>query len=158
MGTNKTIKMSCDDIRVEKRAITSLSVKDSDARSVVEICVSMFVIPKEDLEPFEYEKKVGAISRFCDRSLREYVRNNSKLFDGKCIVDVNFSAANLKKGYNKSVQIVVFARQKRKMSFVGFRNELKKSIKPVVSSITSRMVGDGFRCYKKKQANNTKLR
>ena len=91
------------------------------------------------------------------RLLRCYVSDNSDLFDKRSILDINFTSANLKKGYNKSVQMSLFVRQKYPKSLSKIKNSIKETIKPVINTITSKILEEGFKCYKKKQVSNNKL-
>ena len=153
---NKKKDYTCEDLRVDRGAIASISMPNEENPSIMEISVSLFAIPKEQCDMDIYEEKVNRIVSYSNKLLRGYVRANSGVFDNKCIVDINFTTANLKKGYNKSVQMSMFVRKMVGVNGKRLILMMKDGIRPVVNSITSKIVEEGFSCHKRRQAINAK--
>lgn len=152
----KNLLKTSEDLRVDRRVVTRISMLNINNPGIVEINTSFFAVPNEDRETEEYEWKVGRIVSYMKRELRKYVSNNSGMFDSKHIIDINFTSANLRKGYNKSVQVSLFVRQNPVKKFTKIKNEIKETIKPVIKSIADRITEEDFKCYKKKQKTNSK--
>lgn len=146
--------ISKQDLRIDRRAIATLSTPNDDNPNVIEIGVSLFAIPKEDCVEEEYNDRVKRILSYSNRMLRSYVSDNSDVFDKRCIVDLNFTTAKLRKGYNKSVHMSMFVRKKGLIGENRLYMRMKEGLKPVVNAITLKITEEGFVCHKRKQAIN----
>lgn len=153
----KNVTLTSDDIRVDRKAITKVIMTNINNPAIIEINLSMYVIPNNQREMEEYQEQIDRIAKASQRLLRCYVSDNSDLFDKRSILDINFTSANLKKGYNKSVQMSLFVRQKYPKNLSKIKNSIKETIKPVINTITSKILEEDFKCYKKKQVSNNKL-
>lgn len=153
----KNVTLASDDIRVDRKAITKVIMTNINNPAVIEINLSMYVIPNNQREMEEYQEQIDRIAKESKRLLSCYVSDNTDLFDKRSILDINFTSANLKKGYNKSVQMSLFVRQKYPKSLSKIKNSIKETIKPVINTITSKILEEDFKCYKKKQVSNNKL-
>lgn len=152
----KNVTKASEDLRVDRKSITKISIVNINNPSVIEINTSLFAVPNEQREICEYEEQINRITSHASKALRAYVREHQDLFEKKCILDINFTSANLRKGYNKSVQLSLFVRQKNIKTFTKIRNDIKETIKPVINSITNKITAEDFKCYKKKQVINAK--
>lgn len=142
------------DIRVDRKVITKVAVVNPNNSNVIEITMSMFVIPNSQRDMSEYEEQIERITSYAERRLRQYVREENKLFDNKCILETTFSSANLRKGYNKSVQFSVFVKHKPVKRFTKLRRDIKETIQPFVKSIREKVEEEDFKCYKRRQKIN----
>ena len=152
------MQLISDDLSVDRKAVMKVSMNDVENPTVLTLCLSLFVIPENQLEKDEYESQVGRLSRYIKNEMRKYVLSNQGLFDKRMIVDVNFTSANLKKGYNKSVQVSVYVKVRNELKFQRIVKRVKETVKPSVNAITDRVRRDGSKCFKKKQSYNNKVR
>ena len=141
-------------ITVDERVLTSVSANDKSEASVARIDVSMFVVPKSQRETAEYERQVGKLTRTFRRMMKTYVESNGKIFNDRSIIDLNFTPANLRKGYNKSVQITLYASLRKKTCFRELRDSIKRTVKPLVKSVVQEIEGEDFECHRERQKIN----
>jgi hypothetical protein len=151
-------RTNIEDLKLDRRAITKVVLPSQSNQSVIEFNVSMYVIPNQDCDIEYYEAQIHNIKKYATRRLREYVYSCHDVFDGKYIIDTNFTSANLKKGYNKSVQISLILKKVCDWKFLKLKRFIKKTIKPFVNDITNRIVEEDFKCHKRKQSINKDLK
>jgi len=144
------------DLRIDRRAIATVSIPNEDNPSVMEIGVSLFVIPRKQFDMDVYQEQVDRITTYSSKLLKGYVRDNKDVFDDRFILDINFSTANLKKGYNKSVQMSMFVKKKCMRRTERMVSLIKDGMRPIVNAITKRMSEEGFSCHKRRLAINKK--
>ena len=155
MWTNKkNTTLTSDDIRVDRKAVTKVIMTNINNPQVIEINLSLFAIPTQDKTKDEYNEQIDRIVKASHNILKGYVTNNHELFGNRSILDINFTSANLRKGYNKSVQMSLFVKLKEKNKFTKIRSEIKETIKDSVNQITSMIMEEGFKCHKRKQCVN----
>ena len=150
----ENIKQKTEDLNVNRGVITRIITPNENNPFVIEINLSMYVVPNNDFEKEEYEEQVTRITRFSKKTLKSYVSSNRDLFDGNSILDINFTSANLRKGYNKSVQMSLFVKHRGIENKRTLRNEVKNTIKNTVNSITRNIREEGFSCYKRRKSSN----
>ena len=146
-----------EDLCINRGAVVKINKPSSTLNDILEIKVSLCVVPNEQYEPFEYDEQVKRIRRYSERSLRRYIIDNG-IFCNNSIVDVNFTSANLRVGYYKNVQMSVFAKQKNNLNYDRLVKRVKETIKPVIKSITDRFNNEGYVCHKKKKEFNKKTK
>ena len=125
--------------------------------NVVEINLSMFVIPNNERSKEEYSKQISRITRLTQRVLRGYIFNHQDIFDKKIILDINFTNANLRKGYNKSVQISMFVKQHKPETLSKLKKKIKETINEPVKTIIEKINEEDFECFKRKKTVNATL-
>ena len=150
----KNTTLTSEDIRVDRKVVTRVIMTNTENPCVIEINLSMFAIPNQQRSKDEYEEQINRIVKESQKILKKYVLDNHELFDGRSILDINFTSANLKKGYNKSVQMSLFVRQNQLRKFTKIKNNIKETIKDYVNQITSKIKEEDFKCFKKKQTVN----
>lgn len=146
-----------DDISVDRKAVVKVIGTEKKGSYVAEVRVSMFVIPNRQRDMGEYCEQIGRIVSRSKRLLRDYISSNQDLFYDMSIMDINFTSANLRKGYNKSVQMSLFARMRNPDRFTRVRKNIKDTIKDTVNMITSKIAEEDFRCFKRKQSINKRI-
>ena len=152
----KKFKNIKDDLHINRGVIVVVTRPNIEIEDIYKIDISSYVVPKEECESEEYEEQVKNIKRYINRTLKRYVMGNSNIFCDNSIVDVNFTSANLRKGYNKSVQVSMFVKSKNKFEYSRFRDRIKNTIKPTIKMITDRFILEGYQCHKRKQKINKK--
>lgn len=143
-----------EDLHVDRNCVVN-AVEENSA-GVVEIKIQTYVVPTEQLEPEEYNSQVSRIITRMKRILNEYVINNLDDFLPNKIIDINFTSANLRKGYNKNVTVSLFVRKKRESRIGKTRKMVKEGIRQYVSSMIGMIKSEGFKCYKRKQVVNSR--
>lgn len=147
-----------NDIRVNRKVVTRITQVNPNNPYVVEINVSMCIIPKQEREKEEYEKQIARIKRFCQKTLKGYITTHGEIFDGrKVIFDTNLSSVNLRKGYNKSVQMSLFVKQNKPDKLSKLSKRVKNTIGVSVQSIVDKIKTEDFKCFKRKQVVNKTL-
>lgn len=151
---NKNTRIVSEDISVDRKAVTKVIMTNIYNPNIIEINLSMFAIPIHQRTNEEYDEQIKSVIKTSKKVLQKYVLDNQELFDKKCILDINFTSANLKKGYNKSVQMSLFVRQRKSNKFTKIKKEIKGTIKDSVNLITSKIKEEDFKCFKTKQIIN----
>lgn len=146
-----------NDLCVNRGAIVKINQPKSQDSNVLEITMSLCVVPREQYEQCEYEAQVKKITTYISKSLRGYVIDNN-MFHNKSIVDVNFTSANLRAGYHKNVQVSMFVMLKNKLKHDRLVKRVKETIKPTIKSITDRFSVEGYICHKRKKQINKSIK
>jgi hypothetical protein len=154
---NKSIT-PLNDIRVNRKVVTRITQVNPNNPYVVEINVSMCIIPKQEREKEEYKNQIARINRFCQKTLKEYITTHGEIFDTrKVIFDTNLSSVNLRKGYNKSVQMSLFVKQNKPDKLSKLSKRVKNTIGVSIQSIVDKIKTEDFKCFKRKQVVNKTL-
>lgn len=156
MPKNK-VKNNKNDLCINKCAIVKVTRPSIEIDDVFRVDVSLYVIPKNQYEPDEYEEQVNRMIKHINYVMKMYVLNNTNIFQANSIIDVNFTSANLRRGYNKSVQASMFVKSKNKFDYLRFRDRIRMTIKPTIRMITDKFKEEGFMCHKRKQQVNKKI-
>ena len=146
----KKVSLTSEDISVNRGVVTKISVVNVDKPDVVHINLSFFAIPKKQMRPVEYEKSVEVIKEHTRQSFLSYICKNRDLFNRRHIMELNFSTANLRKGYNKSVKFSLYLKQNAALGFKELQRKVKGTIKGTVADITDNIRKNGFICSKQR--------
>lgn len=146
-----------ENLEVDNNVITSVSFINDKSLSVIEISNSLYVAPNQQRSMEEYEERIERIVSHIRKGFKEYVRENKTMFEDKHIIDINFTSANLRKGYNKAVQVSLFVRKKDGYTEEKLRKDIRLTIKPFVNSMSKKICEEDFKCYKTKQVINKRV-
>lgn len=139
-----------NDLKINKCAVVKVTLPNILRDNVYKIDLSFYAIPKIQCSVEEYESKRDFLYRRISRNLKKYVSENDSIFNKDSIISINFTTANLRKGYNKSVQVSLFVMSKNKFSYENFRKRIRNTIKKPIKSITDSFREEGFICNKTK--------
>ena len=143
-----------EDLHVDRNCVVN-AIEENSA-GVVEIKIQAYVVPTQQLEPEEYNSQVSRIITRMKRILSEYVMNNLNDFLPNKIIDINFTSANLRKGYNKNVTVSLFVRKRYDLKIGKTRKMVKDGIRQYVSNMIGMIKSEVFKCYKRKQVVNSR--
>lgn len=146
-----------EDLSINRCAVVKVIDSGSNDNNVFKINISFYVTPKIQCKVEEYEMKTDKLKKYISRSLKKYVYSNKGLLNHNSIIDINFTSANLKKGYNKSVQVSLFVKPNMKFSYKRFKDKIRSTIKPTIKLITDEFRLEDFTCNKVKKKKNKEL-
>lgn len=149
-------KNNKSDLSINRGAIITVTIPRTEVDDVFKVDITLCVVPKKDFESEEYEQQRKRITSSINHFLKRYVVEHDGFLMSSSIVDINFSSANLRKGYNKLVQVSMYVRSRNCFRYSSFRERIKDTIKPTIRLITDKFREEGYKCYKKKQKVNNK--
>ena len=159
LKSNKGIKNdSKSDLCVNRGIVVLMTLPKNEIDDVFRIDMSLCAIPKADCEVDEYDAQRNRIVSYINRICKRYVNEHDNLFEKNSIVDVNFTSANLRKGYNKLIQVTMYVKSRNKFRYETFRERVRDTIKPTIRLMSDKFRSEGYKCYKKKQTVNNRLK
>lgn len=140
-----------NDLHIGRGMVVRFKTNDVNNPKVVVIMITCYVTPTVDKPMEEYESSISRIRRCFSQSCRNYVLKNSELILDKRICDMVFTSGNLKKGYNKSVTMSLFVRQKGDIKWAKLKKGLRNGLSDVVNEMTEAIKKEDFTCKKEKK-------
>ena len=151
----KNLMYSSDDLKVSKSFTTKVKTVNVDNPKVLELVISFVATPNETLEIAEYEGNIKKVNYAFSKLSRSITNDLKDVVIDRYITDFNFSAANLKKDYQKQVTMSLFLRQKAGLGIKKISTRIKKSCKSHIKLIEEVVKNQNFRCMKTKTKYNS---
>lgn len=151
----KNLMYSSDDLKVSKSFTTKVKTVNVDNPKVVELVISFVATPNETLEISEYEGNIKKVNYAFSKLSRSIANDLKDVVIDRYITDFNFSAANLKKDYQKQVTMSLFLRQKGGLGIKKISTRVKKACKAHIKLIEETVKNQDFRCMKTKTKYNS---
>lgn len=149
-------KNNKEDLHINRYSVFRVTKPNINLDDVFRFDISLYAIPTRQLDMDEYDEQVKTIKKYINHTLKKYVINNNNIFFTNSIIDISFTSANLRKGYNKSVQASMFVKTRDIYSNKDFIGRIKETIKPTIKMITDKFACEGYKCHKTKQKTNKK--
>lgn len=143
-----------DDLKFSRRFNVKVKTLNVYQPNVVEIVLSFIAIPKDDLTQNVYNSSIERIKKTYFNECTKYIKNNRDVFRKECIMDFNFSSANLKKGYNKIVSMSLVLRQNGTLSFRKIKSYIRKTFRASAKCVVDMCREESFKCCKAKLKPN----
>jgi hypothetical protein len=140
-----------DDLKLNRGMNIKLKTINIEEPSVIEIDMAFFAKPLYELEVDEYNQAIGRIKHSFNKICGQFVKTNKDILSGKYINDFKFTSANLKKGYNKYVVLLLYVKQRDTMAFNKIKKMLKPNLKEMSGQLIESIKKEGFSCHKNKE-------
>lgn len=154
----KNLSLTTEDLKINRGLNVKLKTLNKDVPSIIEIKINLYAIPNKTYEIEDYDLSISKIRKKYNKICREYVCHNSNLLSDKFISDFNFTSANLKKGYNKSVSMSLYVKNKNNLPFNKLKNIFRINLKDYMRELSDEIRNEDFSCYKvsQKKTSDTK--
>lgn len=146
----KDLSDMTNDLHMARGMVVKFRTGDKTTPKVIEVMLSCYATPTKDKKVEEYERCIRHIRHRFNVITDKYVTKNSDVVLDKKICDVVFTCGNLKKGYNKSVNMTLYVRQRYNLTWAKVKRLLKNGLSDMTKEMVECFKDEDFTCKKNK--------
>jgi hypothetical protein len=155
MNKKRSTVYSSNDLNISDNVIVKVKTMNVNNPTVIEVVLSFIAIPNDKRFPSEYIRSINEIKKTYFKACYEYNHSRGEIYRSDYIIDFNFTSANLKKDYNKSVSMSLYLRQKSHLQINELESDIVETFRSLVDKMIDKCNCENFKCSKVKLKKNS---